>query len=142
MPRLSALENVALPLVFQGTSRSERRERARSLLGRVGLEDRADHRPNQLSGGQRQRVAIARALANDPAMLLADEPTGNLDTETGARILGLFQQLHEEGHTVVMVTHERAVAEHAERIVRMIDGTVEGIEEVETRRRVLQEGPA
>ncbi|MFC7224540.1 ABC transporter ATP-binding protein [Halalkalicoccus sp. GCM10025322] len=142
MPRLSALENVALPLVFQGTSRSERHERARSLLGRVGLEDRADHRPNQLSGGQRQRVAIARALANDPAMLLADEPTGNLDTETGARILGLFQQLHEEGHTVVMVTHERAVAEHAERIVRMIDGTVEGIEEVETRRRVLQEGPA
>jgi putative ABC transport system ATP-binding protein len=137
MPRLSALENVALPLVFQGVHRSQRHERARSLLDRVGLADRADHRPNQLSGGQRQRVAIARALVADPSIVLADEPTGNLDTDTGARILELFGELHDEGHTVVMVTHERGVAEHAERIVQVLDGYVEGIEEVEPRRRVI-----
>jgi putative ABC transport system ATP-binding protein len=142
MPRLSALENVALPLVFQGVSRSRRHERARSLLARVGLGDRADHRPNQLSGGQRQRVAIARALVADPAIVLADEPTGNLDTDTGERILELFGELHEEGHTVVMVTHERAVAEHAERIVHVLDGCVEGIEEVESRRHVARRSRA
>ncbi|WP_336342860.1 ABC transporter ATP-binding protein [Halalkalicoccus ordinarius] len=142
MPRLSALENVALPLVFQGVSRRRRHDRARSLLDRVGLGDRADHRPSQLSGGQRQRVAIARALVVDPSIVLADEPTGNLDTDTGARILELFGELHEEGHTVVMVTHERDVAEHAERIVHVLDGTVEGIEEIESRRRVIGEGRA
>ena len=131
MPRLSALENVALPLVFQGIPREEGHERARSLLSRVSLGNRTDHRPNQLSGGQRQRVAIARALATDPSIVLADEPTGNLDTDTGARILDLFEELHEEGHTIVMVTHERAVADRADRIVHMIDGTVEGIEGVE-----------
>jgi putative ABC transport system ATP-binding protein len=137
MPRLSALENVALPLVFQSVHRSQRHERARSLLDRVGLADRADHRPSQLSGGQRQRVAIARALVADPSIVLADEPTGNLDTDTGARILELFGELHDEGHTVVMVTHERGVAEHAERIVQVLDGYVEGIEEIEPRRRVI-----
>jgi len=131
MPRLTALENVALPLVFRGLSAGERRERARDLLERVGLGDRMDHRPSELSGGQRQRVAIARALVNDPAILLADEPTGNLDTETGAKILDLFDELHAEGNTILMVTHERYVAEHAERIVHLLDGTIERIEELE-----------
>jgi putative ABC transport system ATP-binding protein len=128
MPRLTALENVALPLVFRGLSGSDRRDRARELLERVGLGDRLGHRPNELSGGQRQRVAIARALVNDPAILLADEPTGNLDTETGGRILDLFDDLHAEGNTILMVTHERYVAERAERIVHLLDGTIERIE--------------
>jgi putative ABC transport system ATP-binding protein len=128
MPRLTALKNVALPLVFRDVSRSARRERARELLERVGLGDRADHRPSELSGGQRQRVAVARALVNDPAILLADEPTGNLDTETGSRILDLFDDLHAEGNTVLVVTHERHVAERAERIVHLLDGAIERIE--------------
>jgi putative ABC transport system ATP-binding protein len=136
MARQSALENVALPLVFQGTGRRERHERAGELLERVGLEGRRDHRPNQLSGGQRQRVAIARALVADPAIVLADEPTGNLDTETGEEVLRLFQELDEEGRTVVLVTHERDVAEHAERIVHVVDGGIEGIETVGARRFV------
>jgi len=131
MPRLTALENVALPLVFRGVPRSERRDRAGTLLDRVGLADRADHLPSELSGGQRQRVAVARALANDPAILLADEPTGNLDTDTGARILDLFDDLHAEGNTVLVVSHERHVAERAERIVHLLDGTVERIEDLQ-----------
>jgi len=131
MPRLSAIENVAIPQLFQGVDREERRERARSLLERVGLGDRTDHLPNELSGGQRQRVAIARALVNDPAIVLADEPTGNLDTETGAAVLDLFDELHAEGHTVVMVTHEPHVARRAERIVHLLDGDIERIEQIE-----------
>ncbi|MFC6728743.1 ABC transporter ATP-binding protein [Natronoarchaeum mannanilyticum] len=135
MPRLTARENVALPLVFRGVDRADRLERADELLARVGLTDRTDHRPNELSGGQRQRVAIARALANDPAIVLADEPTGNLDAETGRAILGEFERLHEAGTTVLLVSHERHVAEHAERIVQLRDGEIEGIEEIEERRR-------
>ncbi|WP_049972423.1 ABC transporter ATP-binding protein [Haladaptatus cibarius] len=136
MPRLTARENIALPLIFRGVSRSERTERADDLLYKVGLRGRGDHRPNELSGGQRQRVAIARALANDPAILLADEPTGNLDSETGQQIMGLFEELNDDGHTVLMVTHERDIAEHAERIVHILDGTVERVEEIEAPRRV------
>ncbi|WP_257299361.1 ABC transporter ATP-binding protein [Haloarchaeobius sp. FL176] len=131
MPRLTAVENVALPLVFRGISVDERRERAAELLERVGLGDRLDHVPNMLSGGQRQRVAIARALVSDPALILADEPTGNLDTETGENIMTLFEELHAEGNTVVMVTHERPIAEHAERVVHLLDGEIERIEELE-----------
>jgi len=136
MPRLTAIENVALPLVFQGVGRTERRDRARDLLYQVGLRGREDHRPNELSGGQRQRVAIARALASDPAIILADEPTGNLDSDTGRQIMRLFQELHDDGHTVLMVSHERHVAEHADRIVHVLDGHVERIEEIESPRRV------
>jgi putative ABC transport system ATP-binding protein len=124
LPRLTAHQNVALPMVFQGEDRSARTERAHTLLARVGLEDRADHLPSALSGGQRQRVAIARALVNNPTLLLADEPTGNLDTETGDRILRRFTDLHEEGNTVLVVTHERRVAEYAQRIIHLQDGTI------------------
>ncbi|GKZ16193.1 ABC transporter ATP-binding protein [Haladaptatus sp. T7] len=136
MPRLTARENVALPLVFQGISRADRRERADDLLYRVGLRGREEHRPNELSGGQRQRVAIARALANDPAIILADEPTGNLDSETGNQIMALFEELNDEGNTVLMVTHERHIAEHAERVVHILDGTVERVEKIDSQRRV------
>jgi putative ABC transport system ATP-binding protein len=135
MPRLTAVENVALPMVARGVPRGERTDRARSLLERVGLADRADHRPNELSGGQRQRVSIARALANDPALVLADEPTGNLDSETGASIMELFAELHAAGNTVLMVTHERHIAEHADRIVHLLDGHKEREEQVESPRR-------
>jgi putative ABC transport system ATP-binding protein len=130
MPRMTAVENVALPLVFQGVGSDERRDRAAEILERVGLGDRLEHVPNELSGGQRQRVAIARALVNDPAIILADEPTGNLDTETGEQIMALFEELHAEGNTVMMVTHERTIAEHAERVVHIVDGTIESIEEL------------
>ena len=130
MPRLTALENVALPQLFQGVDRAERHHRARALLERVGLADRADHRPNELSGGQRQRVALARALVNDPALVLADEPSGNLDTETEADILDLFEEFHHAGTTMVVVTHEPHVAERAERIVHLLDGRIERIEEL------------
>jgi putative ABC transport system ATP-binding protein len=130
MPRLTAVENVALPLVFDGWERQERRDRARDLLGDVGLGDRFDHRPTELSGGQRQRVAIGRALAPDPQLILADEPTGNVDTETGEQIMTLLGELHEAGNTILLVTHERRIAEHAERIVHVRDGIVEQIEEV------------
>ncbi len=129
MGRLTARENVALPQLFQAESRHDRRTRADTLLERVGLGDRGDHLPNELSGGQRQRVAVARALANDPALILADEPTGNLDMETGNRILSLFDELHAAGNTVIIVTHERHVAERADRIVHLVDGSLEGIEE-------------
>lgn len=130
MPRLTAVENVALPLVFDGWSRAERRQRARELLDDVGLGDRLDHVPSELSGGQRQRVAIARALAPDPALILADEPTGNVDTETGATILDIFDDLHAAGNTILVVTHERHVAECAERIVHVEDGHIRKVEEL------------
>jgi len=131
MPRLTAQENIVQPMVAQSVSRSERDERAKQLLERVGLGDRADHRPNELSGGQRQRVSIARALANDPALILADEPTGNLDSETGASIMELFSELHEAGNTILMVTHERDIAEHADTIIHLRDGVIEREETVD-----------
>ncbi len=131
MPRLTALENVALPLTFQGWSHAERTERARELLAAVGLSDRLDHKPPELSGGQRQRVAIARALVAEPAIVLADEPTGNVDTETGARVMELLGEVNSEGRTILLVTHERYIAEHADRIVHMRDGRIEDVEELE-----------
>ena len=140
LPRANALQNVALPLMYRGTSAKERTDAAKDALNRVGLGDRLDHRPNQLSGGQKQRVAIARALATDPDILLADEPTGNLDSKTGEEILGLFSELHAEGRTVVMVTHEQEVAEHCEVIVRILDGKVERVEAVENRRHAVFTG--
>lgn len=142
LPRLTALQNVALPMAFQGLARSARTERARTLLSRVGLEDRTDHLPAALSGGQRQRVAIARALANDPTLLLADEPTGNLDTETGDRILRRFTELHEEGNTILVVTHERRVAEHAQRIIHLQDGAITRTEQLtdDSSRQSTREG--
>jgi putative ABC transport system ATP-binding protein len=124
LPRLTALHNVELPLVYARVPRAERRERALEQLRLVGLEDRVDHRPDQLSGGQRQRVAIARALVHRPSLLLADEPTGNLDSESSADILALFSRLHERGNTIVVVTHETEVARRAQRIVRLKDGRV------------------
>jgi putative ABC transport system ATP-binding protein len=124
LPRLNAVRNVELPLIYSGTGLLARRRRARVALQRVGLGDRMRHRPNQLSGGQKQRVAIARALVNNPAILLADEPTGNLDTTTSAEILGLIDELHRAGQTIIMVTHELEVAMHARRIVRMLDGRI------------------
>jgi putative ABC transport system ATP-binding protein len=125
MPRSTSLENVALPLVYAGMSRSARLERAMKTLEDVGLGNRAKHRPNELSGGQRQRVAIARALVNDPSIILADEPTGNLDTKTSYDIMELFDVLHQRGNTIIMVTHEEDIALYAHRIVRLRDGLVE-----------------
>jgi putative ABC transport system ATP-binding protein len=132
MPRLDAVENVALPLVFAGWDRDRRRERARDLLDRVGLGERYDHRPTELSGGQRQRVAIARALAPDPAVILADEPTGNVDTGTGAGIMRLLADVNDRGTTVLLVSHSRRIAGHADRIVHLRDGLVESIESIES----------
>jgi len=131
MPRLTAVENVSLPLLFAEWSRSRRRERAESLLADVGLGDRFDHLPQELSGGQRQRVAIARALASDPSILLADEPTGNVDTETGREIMSLLRNANDRGSAVLLVTHEQRIAEHADRVVNVRDGVVEGIEQVD-----------
>ncbi len=128
LPRLTALENVALPLVYAGVRKKEREERAKALLALVGLSDRMHHRPNELSGGQQQRVAIARALVNNPAILLADEPTGNLDSKTSQEILQIFDTLHEQGNTIIIVTHEPDVAKHAKRIVHLRDGQIERIE--------------
>ncbi len=125
LPRQSSLENVALPLVYAGYSKSERTEMAMHALKGVGLENRAKHKPNELSGGQRQRVAIARALVNTPSILLADEPTGNLDSKTSYEIMDLFEELHSKGNTIIMVTHEDDIAHYAHRIVRMRDGLVE-----------------
>ena len=124
LPRASALHNVELPLIYAGVKGRIRRERAGQALTRVGLEDRMDHRPNELSGGQRQRVAIARALVNEPSILLADEPTGNLDSTTSEEIMSVFEELHAQGQTVIMVTHERDIAAHAHRIITLKDGLI------------------
>ncbi|MEO7175111.1 MAG: ABC transporter ATP-binding protein [Saprospiraceae bacterium] len=124
LPRLSALDNVALPLVYAGVGKAERRAKAAKVLGMVGLSDRMDHKPNELSGGQRQRVAIARALVNDPSIILADEPTGNLDTKTSLEIMQIFEEIHKGGNTVILVTHEPDIAEYAHRIIRLRDGLV------------------
>lgn len=125
LPRLTALENVALPLVYAGMSKKLRTEKARNMLEMVALSDRANHRPNELSGGQSQRVAIARALVNDPAIILADEPTGNLDTKTSHEIMEIFGHIHQRGNTVMLVTHEEDIANHARRVVRLRDGLIE-----------------
>ena len=124
LPRTSALQQVELPLVYGGVSRKDRRDRAVKALKAVGLADRMNHTPNEMSGGQRQRVAVARALINDPSILLADEPTGNLDSQTGAEIMALFAELNARGNTIVLVTHEEDIAAHARRIVRLKDGKV------------------
>jgi putative ABC transport system ATP-binding protein len=125
LPRASALHNVELPLIYNGTPSSQRRELAEEALRKVGLDDRMMHRPNELSGGQRQRVAVARALVNNPSIILADEPTGNLDTRTGDEIMDLFETLHDNGNTIILVTHEEYIAEHSDRIIRLRDGRVE-----------------
>lgn len=125
LPRLTAWENVAMPLIYAGIGKKEREERAREMLAKVGLGDRAHHKPNEISGGQSQRVAIARALINNPSLILADEPTGNLDTKTSAEIMELFSQIHSHGNTVVLVTHEEDIANYTHRIVRIRDGVVE-----------------
>ena len=125
LPRLTALENVSLPLVYAGYNSEDRKIKAKDVLEKVGLGDRMDHRPNQLSGGQRQRVAVARALVNDPSIILADEPTGNLDSKTSLDIMRLFEEIHEMGNTLIVVTHEEEVASHAHRILRLRDGLVE-----------------
>ena len=130
LPRQTAVENVELPLIYSGVHERERRERAKQMLERVGLADKMDHYPNQLSGGQQQRVAIARALANHPAILLADEPTGALDQQTGRQVMSLFHDLNEEGNTIIMITHDIGIARHAQRIVRLLDGVLtEGVAE-------------
>lgn len=125
MPRTTALDNVALPMVYAGFSKNDRNERATEVLTQVGLADRMDHKPNQLSGGQRQRVAVGRALVNKPSIILADEPTGNLDSKTSIEIMKLFGEIHANGNTVILVTHEEDIADHAHRIIRLRDGVIE-----------------
>ncbi len=125
LPRTTALDNVALPMIYAGHSKSERTTRATEVLHQVNLADRMDHQPNQLSGGQRQRVAIARALVNKPSIILADEPTGNLDSKTSEEIMALLEEIHQKGNTIIVVTHEEDIAAHAKRIIRMRDGMIE-----------------
>jgi putative ABC transport system ATP-binding protein len=125
LPRMTTLDNVALPLVYAGWGNAKRAQRAREVLESVGLGNRTSHKPNELSGGQRQRVAIARALVNHPSIILADEPTGNLDTKTSIEIMGIFEEIHKQGNTVIIVTHEPDIAQHAHRIVRLRDGVIE-----------------
>jgi putative ABC transport system ATP-binding protein len=125
LPRTTALDNVALPMIYAGHSKSERNTRATEVLKQVNLADRMDHQPNQLSGGQRQRVAIARALVNKPSIILADEPTGNLDSKTSEEIMALLEEIHKNGNTIIVVTHEEEIAAHAKRIIRMRDGMIE-----------------
>lgn len=125
LPRSTSLDNVALPLIYAGNSKKDRDARAKKALENVGLGNRMDHKPNELSGGQRQRVAVARALINDPSIILADEPTGNLDTKTSIEIMGLLEEIHSKGNTIILVTHEEDIAQHAHRIVRMRDGLIE-----------------
>jgi putative ABC transport system ATP-binding protein len=132
LPRLTALENVALPLIYAGVSKSQRNEKAMHVLEKVNLTDRSHHKPNELSGGQCQRVAIARALVNDPSLILADEPTGNLDTKTSYEIMDIFGKIHAGGNTVVLVTHEEDIAQHSHRIVRLRDGLIETDKKVES----------
>ncbi len=134
LPRYTAFENVMLPLVYAGMSTKERNERTEKVIAEVGLSDRSHHRPNELSGGQRQRVAVARALVNKPSIILADEPTGNLDTKTSIEIMGLFEEIYKQGNTIVVVTHEEDIARHARRIVRLRDGIIES--------DVINENPA
>lgn len=131
LPRYSALENVALPLVYAGIGKEDRIKRATEVLEQVGLADRMKHKPNELSGGQRQRVAVARALVNRPSIILADEPTGNLDTKTSYEIMALFDEIHSQGNTIILVTHEEDIARHARRIVRLRDGVIESDEQNE-----------
>ncbi|MGP8217269.1 MAG: ABC transporter ATP-binding protein [Bacteroidia bacterium] len=128
LPRSTALENVTLPMVYAGTSKQQRKLRAEEVLNQVGLKGRMQHKPNELSGGQRQRVAVARALVNHPAIILADEPTGNLDSKTSIEIMGLFEDIHKKGNTIVLVTHEEDIARYAHRIIRLKDGGVESDE--------------
>ena len=139
LPRQSALENVALPLIYAGYSKARRTEIAMETLRGVGLDNRAMHKPNELSGGQRQRVAVARALVNDPSILLADEPTGNLDSKTSYEIMDLFDQLHKKGNTIVMVTHEDDIAQYAHRIIRLRDGLIES-DTINTNVRKVEKG--
>lgn len=125
LPRSTALENVALPLIYAGKNTKDRKEIATNMLTQVGLSDRLDHKPNELSGGQRQRVAVARAMVNSPSIILADEPTGNLDTKTSYEIMALFDDIHKKGNTIILVTHEEDIAQHAHRIIRLRDGEIE-----------------
>lgn len=136
LPRTTALDNVALPMIYAGASKAERSARAEEVLKNVGLADRMDHKPNQLSGGQRQRVAVGRALVNKPSIILADEPTGNLDSKTSVEIMNLFDEIHTAGNTVIVVTHEEEVAGHAHRIIRLKDGNIES----DTKNKVLEHG--
>lgn len=142
LPRASALENIALPLIYAGYSKSERYEMAMQALESVSLADRSHHKPNELSGGQRQRVAIARALVNNPSIILADEPTGNLDTKTSRDIMNLFQELHDKGNTIIMVTHEDDIAHYAHRIIRLRDGLIEWDRKNENVNRTTHVVPA